>query len=91
MAITYEWDIETWEDDEIIDHDHRNRLHEFGNERLTLAVNEDDGLRLVLVRDDDNGRSWAYVDDGELPEMFLDACSNPVAKVPKRFKSEFNL
>ena len=94
MTIRYEWDIETWRDDEVVDHDHRDRLHDFGGEELTLAVAED-GYRLVLVRDrmDDGGvacRSWAYVTDGKLPEQFLDAYDNPVAKVPTRFIEEFN-
>ena len=95
MPIQYEWDIETWEDDEIADHFHHNRLHDFPGEMLTMAVAED-GYRLVLVRDryDDSGvicRSWAYVTDGKLPEDFLDAYDRPVAKVPKRFHKEFNL
>lgn len=95
MPIRYEWDIETWRDDEIVDHDHRDRLHDFGGEELTRAVAED-GYRLVLVRDrfandDLVCRSWAYVTDGKLPDQFLDAYDNPVATVPKRFIKEFNL
>ena len=91
MAVRYEWDIESWDDDEVVDHDHRDRLHDFGGEKLTQAVAEDEGLRLVLVRDDDNGRSWAYVKDGELAPVFTDAFDRQVAKVPKRFVQEFNL
>jgi len=91
MPATYEWDIETWEDDEVVDHNHRGRLHDFGGEELTMAVAED-GYRLVLVRDAaDGGRSWAYVSDGELPTHFLDANDQPVAKVPARFAKEFKL
>lgn len=89
MPVTYEWDIETWADDEVIDHDHRDRVHDFGGEELTRAVAED-GYRLVLVRNDDKGRSWAYVANGELPTHFLDAYEKPVAKVPARFVTEFN-
>lgn len=90
MTTTYEWDIETWDGDEIIDHDHRASVHEFGGEELTLAVAED-GYRLVLVRDDNEGRSWAYVTNGELPSHFLDAFEKKVAKVPDRFVREFNI
>lgn len=90
MPVSYEWDIETWDGEEILDHNHRDRLHDFGGEELTLAVAED-GFRLVLVRDDDNGRSWAYVTNGELPEQFLDAYERPVATVPRRYIEEFNL
>ncbi|MDO9385018.1 MAG: hypothetical protein Q7T86_19400 [Hyphomicrobiaceae bacterium] len=90
MPTTYEWDIETWADDEVVDHDHRDRLHEFGGEELTRAVAED-GYRLVLVRNDSEGRSWAYVTNGELAPVFLDSYEKPVAEVPARFVSEFNL
>jgi len=98
MTIRYEWDIETvcTESEDILDHDHRDRLAEFGIEELIHAINQDtepgnNFTRLVLVRDDDNGRSWAYVtDEGKMPEQFLDAYDRPVAKVPKRFVEEFN-
>jgi hypothetical protein len=107
MPIKYEWDIETVaadEDEDILDHDHRDKLSEFGVEELIFAIAQQPGpdskgdtfLRLVLVRDrlDDGGvvcRSWAYVtDDGKMPEQFLDAYERPVAKVPKRFIEEFN-
>lgn len=95
MPTTYEWDIETWADDEVVDHDHRDRVHEFDGEKLTRAVAED-GYRLVLIRDVHKNndlvcRSWAYVSDGELPDHFLDADDRPIAKVPPRYAAEFNL
>ena len=77
---TYEWDIETVDGDEVLDHDHRDRLSEFGMEELIKAINEDDSLRLCLVRDNDDGRSWAYVIDGQMPAVFLDAYDREVAK-----------
>lgn len=96
----YEWDIETVTADEhedIVDHDHRERMHDFGGEKLTLALVEDGDepgtfFRLCLVRsvwDDVTGlvdRSWAYVEDGKMPTHF----ENGVV-VPKRFHDEFNL
>jgi hypothetical protein len=103
MTIRYEWDIETVcaESEDILDHDHRDKLSDFGMERLIRAINQDaepdkNFTRLVLVRDRlDNGgvacRSWAYVtDDGKMPEQFLNAYDKPVAKVPQRFIEEFN-
>lgn len=97
MTTTYEWDIELWNDEEIVDHDHRDRLTEFGMEELIQAINSDvvsaegDYTRLVLVRDSDkDGRAWAYVEDGKMPEQFLDAYQRPVCPVPKRFIEEFN-
>lgn len=99
-TIHYEWDIETvdGESGDILDHDHRDRLHDFGGEELTNAINKDYDAdntftRLVLVRDSErDGRSWAYLTDArEMPEQFLDAYDRPVAKVPQRFIREFNL
>lgn len=98
--INYEWDIETVdiESDDILDHDHRNKLSEYGMEELLHALNQDvepgnTYTRLVLVRTlDDGGRSWAYVEeDHKLPKQFLDAYDNPVCDVPKRFIKEINL
>ena len=98
MTTTYEWDIETCNGDEVVDHDHRDRLSELGMEDLILAINGDvlnaegDFTKLVLVRDSDkDGRSWAYLtDEGKMPEQFLDAYQRPVCSVPKRFVEEFN-
>lgn len=104
MTIRYEWDIETVcaASEDILDHDHRDRLSEYGMDQLIRAINqerepENNFTRLVLVRDcfdlDDQMtcRSWAYVtDDGKLPERFLDAYDRPIAAIPKRFIEEFN-
>lgn len=103
MTICYEWDIETVdaESDDILDHDHRDKLNDFSMEQLLHAINQDldpgnTYTRLVLVRDSFHGddltsRSWAYVtDDGEMPENFLDAYDRATAAVPKRFIEEFN-
>ena len=98
MTTTYEWDIETWNGEEIVDHNHWDRLADFGMEELIQAINNDflnearDYTKLVLVRDSErDGRSWAYVtDDGKMPEQFLDAYDRPVCNVPKRFIEEFN-
>lgn len=77
MAVWYEWDYEQFEADEIIDHDHADKLTQFNR---PLEPDE----RLVLVRDDDhNYRGWAYVENGELPERFDNGF-----KVPKRFHKE---
>jgi hypothetical protein len=80
--INYEWDIETTDGDgDIIDHNHRDRLNQYYKEEL------EDG-DLVLVRTDLEGRSWAYVENGKLPEYFLDSFGVTIAKVPKRFHQE---
>lgn len=94
---TYEWDIETVdiESEDILDHDHRDKLSEYGLDQLIRAINGDRETpttmtRLVLVRDTEAGRAWAYLNEwGELPNKFLDAYDKPVAPMPKRFVTEF--
>lgn len=74
--ITYEWDIETYEEEDIVDHS------------FMLAVPKENE-KLVLVRDDYvDVKSWAYVENNQLPEYFKDAYDRVVAKVPKRFFKE---
>ncbi len=90
MPVRYEWSVETVttdEHNEVEDIDHRNSYAE------VLAISKrtpPDGHRfdVGLVRDDDNGRSWAYIEDDKLPEHFLDAYDRIVAKVPVTFYRE---
>lgn len=87
MTIYYEWDIETVDGEDIVDHHHEDKLEDL--HFPTLAHDE----RLVLVRDDGT-RLWAYVDESKmLPKYF----SRPEAdgnyhetnvKVPQRFHRE---
>jgi hypothetical protein len=92
MTVSYEWDIESIEiingEEVVLDHQHADDLCD-----LPTPANDCD--RLVLVRDDDNHRMWAYVDNGSrmLPKYF----SIPQAdgkyyetsvKVPQRFHRE---
>lgn len=81
MKTIYEWDYETVnKDGDIIDHNHADKLTEFSEVCKTDT--------LVLVRDSDNERAWAYVENGKLPEFFSDAYQRPTTKVPKRFHKE---
>lgn len=91
--ITYEWDMEEYDiaadnsEAEIVDHYHGDKL-------IDIGFPSDHKQKLVLVRDDDNGRLWAYVDESRmLPKYF----SRPEAdgkyyetnvKVPQRFHRE---
>lgn len=84
--VTYEWDIESYDGDEIVDHNFGDNLKDIG-----LPVLQGD--QLVLVRNDDDGRYWAYVEANMLPAFF----SIPQAdgkyyettiKVPKKFHRE---
>lgn len=88
MSVKYEWDVETVDDHgDVLDHDHDaslsallHRHHDIGN-----------GEQLALVRDvwRDDGelidRSWAYAENGKLPDTFS---GGETAKVPKRFHDE---
>jgi hypothetical protein len=96
MTVYYEWDCETvadgdsseYEDGEVIEHSHGTSYQEV---LVWAAANKPDtGTRhaIVLVRDDDEGRSWAYVSDGKLPDRFTDANGTDAAKVPKRYHEE---
>ncbi len=96
MTVQYEWDCETvangdstnFEDGEVIDHAHGAS---FKDVAAWSAANPcEPGFRhmIALVRDDDEGRSWAYVEDGRLPEFFTDADGADAARIPQRFVRE---
>jgi len=77
----YEWDIETSDENgEIIDHYHADKLADLP------ALEE--RQQLVLVMDDEQGRAWAYVQCGKLPEFFTDADDKRVDLVLRRFHKE---
>lgn len=96
MAVRYEWDVETVTDrdsaehekDEVLDHNHFDTFREASEFVRVFKPADGERFDLVLVRDDDNGRSWAYVTDGKLPEYFSDAYRDEVSKVPQRFHNE---
>jgi hypothetical protein len=96
MSVRYEWDVELvtavetaeHEAGEVIDHNHV----ESAAAALAFAAGgagEGFAYSIVLVRDDDNGRAWAYVEDGKLPTHFTDAHDNEVAVVPQRLRGEW--
>ncbi len=93
--VEYEWDCETQtsvdsaehEEGEVLDHRHGES---YAKVALDASAIPEPGERfaIVLVRDDEAGRSWAYVEDGKLPDYFSDADGRNAAKVPKRFHVE---
>jgi hypothetical protein len=93
--VHYEWDVEIltaceseqYEENEVLDHHFQDSFADCIKE---LAQPLEEGLRraVVLVCDDDNGRSWAYLEDGKLPEYFVDAYQNQARKVPQKFHKE---
>jgi hypothetical protein len=89
MTVRYEWDVElvNKDSDDIIDHNHFDKYAD-AVKAAALPTEERDFNRIVLVRDDDDGRSWAYVKNGKLPKEFRDAYCMRLAEVPKRFHAE---
>lgn len=95
MTVVYEWDCETvadgdspeHEDGECIEHRHGESFAEVSAFAKTPAEKGTKHI-LVLVRDDYDGRSWAYVEDSKIDPYFYDANGQPVAKVPQRFVKE---
>lgn len=91
--VIYEWDVELVEiegeggEDIIVDHDFYQSYKEA---KVSASAKPEDGHRydMVLVRDDDKGREWAYMKDGRLPEYFNDAYGNEGTRVPKKFHKE---
>jgi hypothetical protein len=101
----YEWDIETFElvevshdtgidmqidlEEVVTDHFFFDSLKDLSqSDALLLSAHND--TRLVLVRDGIDCRSWAYVKDGVLPDVFRDAYDRPCAKVPRKFHKQFD-
>lgn len=96
MAVHYEWDVETQaaleteanEAGEVLDHNHCKSYSEAMRAASKQPGQPGEQFVIVLVRDDDDRRAWAYVEDGKLPEWFHDADGNDYAKVPQRFVQE---
>ena len=88
----YEWDAEEvaaadsadYESGEVIDHFHGNI------DAVLRWSSSDPAVRIerCLVRDTFDGRSWAYIENDQLPETFTDATGRTTGRVPKRFKEE---
>lgn len=97
--VRYEWDVERVQDistaeveaGEVIHHDFADSYAD----ALRRAAKPAFGQRndIVLVRDDDKGRCWAYMFDGALPAEFTEPDETGAylpngVKVPQRFRAE---
>lgn len=92
MTRDYEWDVELMAgaepDADILDH----RFCESYAEARTVSQSEPLS-RIVLVMTDDDGRGWAYLKDGALPEHFEQPNARGEyesmgVRVPQRFHRE---
>lgn len=93
MSVYYEWVIEwiepVWGD--VIDLDHRDTYAEALAVAVACPIKEDEEfIQIGLVRNDDHGRTWAYISEGVLPEYFEDAYGERRTNVPKRYLKEVN-
>lgn len=95
MTVRYEWDVEEcaakdsedYEEGEIMEHWFQESYAGVVKQ-LTEAPAEGFRWDSVLVCDDGESRSWAYMVDGKLPTHFEDAYQHPTRKVPQRFHDE---
>ena len=95
QSVGYEWDIEIiadggseeHEDGEVLEHDHCGT---YAEAKRKAAETPPEGCRyvIVLVRDDQNRRAWAYLEGGKLPDTFTDGLGHEYRQVPKRFIDE---
>lgn len=93
MSITYEWLVEEIDAaDDIIDVCHFDEASDALNHANEVrARGGRTNIGIVRDRIDRSGgldRAWAYLVDGKLGEEFLDACDEPVARIPVRFLLE---
>ena len=100
-TIVYEWDCEevadgdsvSYEDGEVIDHFRASTYVDVLKASKAVPP-EGSKYRIVLVRDrlDKHDsvvcRSWAYLENGKLPEYFKDAFDRPIAYVPVKYHKE---
>lgn len=98
MTVYYEWDVEEVADadmtscgqdfakDDVMEHWHQTSYKDCLSFVNNTPPEQNTRYDIVLVRDDDDRRAWAYMqDDGTLPEYFCDADGQEYKKVPKRF------
>lgn len=100
MTVYYEWDVEEvatvdskeYAVDDVIDHSHSAKFAEAMADRARFIAAGVPGVEynVLLVRDDDEGRAWAYFypEDNTLDEWFEDAYERRVCKMPKRYAEE---
>lgn len=94
MAVYYKWVVETvreYADDggnDIIDTCGQVSYAEAVKVASEPCEGADCHFEIVLVRDDDDRRSWAYMEDGKLQEYAEDAYGTNWGKIPKKYHVE---
>jgi len=95
MSAVYEWACEIVTDGETAEHEDNEVLGYIFTDTYAEAVKHckrtaEAGTRhlVVLVQDDRDGRSWAYVEGSKISASFTDAYGHFVCAVPRRFVKE---
>jgi hypothetical protein len=90
-TIDYEWDIETVDGEDVVDHYFSDKL-DYTKAEFSEAIKAGTLTLVRTVGNDYDGvteRTWAYVKDGKLPTMFSDCYGTEIHKVPIKFHKEF--
>lgn len=97
MTVYYEWDVEEVQDyidesgdeqTEIIEHWFQMSYEDCIKHISRRPAPSGNRYDIVLVRDDDDGRSWAYMEGGKLPEYAENAFGEDCGKIPKKYHAE---
>lgn len=94
-SVFYEWDVEEVtdcetpenEEGEVMEHWHQESYADC-LDHVARGVNAGMRYEVVLVCNDPECRSWAYMDGNKLPEYFEDAYQHSTRRVPQRFHKE---
>lgn len=97
MTVTYQWSVEcqvTYTDgvSEVLSRQDCDSFAEAVAASKDAPKPHQDGSTknvVLLVRDDENSRTWAFLgDDGSLDDFFTDALGKRAEPVPQRFHQE---
>ena len=83
MSVMIEWLLEEVEEDLIVG---VNYGETYAQVRSWMEEGKD--YRIGLLKDRQDGRSWAYVEDGVLAHEFTDAYGEVTGMVPWKYRRE---
>lgn len=91
MPVSYEWTVELIDaHEDIVDSHYFDTLAD-AVEFSGRHDRSDDGIvktDIGLVRNDDDGNSWAYIVDGKLDMYLRDSYQNALYDTPKKYLKE---
>ena len=101
MPIRYDWTVELIRDyrdgiHDVVESDFYDTYEQAQSHAQLPTTNVDEYRQIGLVRQEFDSvdtlldTSWSYVADGKLPDEFTDYRGCAVAKVPQKYKKEFD-